>query len=88
MPELNTVLVVITKIMNQVVTFEKFQDFLKNCSLKNFRKAEDIVEILIDINNSVTNFDTKNMPDDLTEKEEESKINMKMWEIRVKRYMD
>ena len=28
------------------------------------------------------------MPDDLTEKEEESKIKMKMWKMGVKRYMD
>ena len=84
MPELNTVLVIITKIMNQVVTFEKFQDFLKNCSLKNFRKAEDIVEIITDLNDPGTNFDTKHMPGDLTKKQKESKIKMNMWEMRVK----
>ena len=35
-----------------------------------------------------TNFKTKHMPKDITTTEEGSKIKMKMWEIRVKKYMD
>ena len=50
--------------------------------------SEDIVETITDMNDPVTNFDTNHMPDDLTKKEEESKIKMNMWEIRVKRYMN
>ena len=34
------------------------------------------------------NFETKHMPKDLTTTEEGSKLKMKMWEIRVKKYMD
>ena len=37
---------------------------------------------------SVTNFDTKDMLDDPTKKEEQLKIKMSMWEMRVKWYMD
>ena len=82
-PELNAILGLITKRLDQGITFEKFQDVQKN-----FRKAEDIVEVITDLNDPVTNFYTKHMPDDLTEKEEESKIKMKIWEMRVKQYMD
>ena len=86
--KLNDFLGLITEIMDQGVTFDRFQDVLKNYVLKNFRKEEDIVEIRTDLNNTVTNFKRKHMPNNLIEKEEESKINMKMWEMRVKRYMD
>ena len=34
------------------------------------------------------NFETKHIPRDLTTTEEGSKLKMKMWEIRVKKYMD
>ena len=87
-PELNTVIGLITERLDQGVTFDKFQFLLNNYVLKNFRNAEDIVEIIIDLNDEVTNFDTKHMPDELTEKEEESKIKMNMWEMQVKQYMD
>ena len=34
------------------------------------------------------NFETKHMPQDLTTTKEGSKMKMKMWEMRVKKYMD
>ena len=74
--------------MNQGGNFNKLQDFLNNYVLKNFRKAEDMVKIITDLKNPVTYIIIKHMPDNLTVKEEESKIKMKMWEIRVKQYMD
>ena len=67
-PELNSFLSLINKIMDQWVTFDKFKNVLKNYVLKNFIKAEDIVERITDLNDPVTNFDTKHMPDDLTKK--------------------
>ena len=84
-PKISAVLGLISERLDQRVTFYKFEDVLKNYVLNNFRKAEEILEIITDLNDPVTNFNTKHMPDDLTEKEEESKINMKIWEMRVKR---
>ena len=40
-PELNAVLRLITEIMDQGFTFERFQDVLKNHVLKNFHKLAD-----------------------------------------------
>ena len=77
-PKLNAVLGLVTKRLDQGVIFDKFQDVLKNYFLNKFRKAEDIVEIITDLNDPVNNFNTKHMPGDITEKEEESKIYMKM----------
>ena len=87
-PKRNTTFGLITKRLNPGVKFDRFQDILKNYVLENFRKEEDIVEIRTDLNNTVTNFKRKHMPNNLIEKEEESKINMKMWEMRLKGYMD
>ena len=61
--------------------FDKFQDVLKKYALKSFRKANNMVEIITDMNDSLTNFYTKPMPDYLTEKEKESKLKMKLWEM-------
>ena len=87
-PELNSVLGLITERLDQCVTFEKFQDVLKNYVPKNFHKAEDIVEMVTNLKDVFPNFEKKHMPKDLTTTEEGSKIKMKMWEIQVKKYMD
>ena len=64
--ELNAVLGLITERLDQGVTFEKFQDVLKNYVVKNFHKAEDIVEMVTNLKDPSTNFKTKHMPKDLT----------------------
>ena len=48
-PELNAVLGLITKILDQGVPFDKFQDVLKN-----YHKAENIVEMVTDLNDPFT----------------------------------
>ena len=69
-PELNAFLGLITERLDQGVTFEKFQDVLKNYVLKNFHKAEDIVEMVTNLKDTLPNFETKHMPKDLTTTEE------------------
>ena len=76
--ELNVVLRRITERLDQGVTFEKFQDVLKNYVLKNFHKSEDIVEMVTDMNDPFPNFKTKYMPKELTKAKEESMMKMKM----------
>ena len=48
-PELNAVLRLITERLDQGVPFDKFQDVLKN-----FHKAENIVEMVTDLNDPFT----------------------------------
>ena len=67
-PKINAVLGLITKRLDERVIFDKVQDVLNNYVLKNFRKAEDMVEIITDLKDPVTNFNTKHIPDDLIEK--------------------
>ena len=69
-PELNVVLGLITERLDQGVTFEKFQDVLKNYVLNNFHKAEDIVEMVTNLNDPFPNFETKYMPKEPTKTEE------------------
>ena len=78
-PELNVVLGLIKERLDQGVTSKKFQDVLKKYVLKNFHKAEDVVEMVTNLNDPLPNLETKNMPKELTKTEEESKIKMKMW---------
>ena len=78
-PELNAVLGIITERLDQGVTFEKFQEVLKNYVLKNFHKAEDIVEMVKNLKYPLPNFNTNHMPKDLTTTVEGSKLKMKMW---------
>ena len=87
-PELNAVLELITERLDQGVTLEKSQEVLKNYVLNNFHKAEDIVEMVTTLKDPFPNFETKHMPKYLTTTEEGSKLKIKMWEIRVKKYMD
>ena len=82
-PELNVFLGIIIESLDQGVTFEKFQDVLKN-----FHKTENIVEMVTDLNDPLPKFGTKHMPKERTKKEEESKMKMKMWEMRVKKFID
>ena len=69
--KLNAVLGLITERLDQGVTFNKFQDVLKNYVLKKFHKAKDIVEMVTDLNDPFPNFENKHMPKKLTKTEEE-----------------
>ena len=69
-PELNAVLGLITEMLTQGVTYEKFQEVMKNYVLKYFHKAEDIVEMVTNLKYPFPNFETKHMPKDLTKTEE------------------
>ena len=44
--------------------------------------------MVTDLNDPFPNFNTKHIPKEFNKTKEESKINMKMWEMRVKKYID
>jgi len=46
--ELSAVLGLLTKRLNNSVPFDKFQDKIKNYVLKNFKKADDIIELIVE----------------------------------------
>jgi len=49
MPELGAILGLLTKRLDNGVLFNKFQDKIKNYVLKNFKKAEDIMELIVEL---------------------------------------
>ena len=81
-PELNAVLGLITKRLDQGVTFDKVQNVLKK-----YHKAEEIIEMATYLNDLFPNFENKHIPKELTRTEEESKIKIKIWEMRVRKYI-
>ena len=65
-PDFNAVLGLINERLDQGVTFDKFQDVLKNYILKSFHKAEYIDEMMNDMKDPFPNFKNKHMPKELT----------------------
>jgi len=68
------------------VPFDKFQDKIKNYVLKNFKKAEDIIKLIIELKNPTILFESKHMLADLTDEKKEKPAKIKMWESRLKKF--
>jgi len=82
--ELGAVLGLIMERLDIGVLFDKFQDKIKINVLKNFKKAEDIVELIVELKDPTVLFESKHMPVDLTDKEEAKPAKIKMWEMQSK----
>ena len=68
------------------MSFDRFQDRLKNNVLKSFKRAEDVVQLVTNLVNLTATFKDDNMPD-ITEENRNNMIKMKLWEMKVKRYL-
>ena len=55
--------------------------------LKNFSRAEDVVSLIVDLEDPTNVFEGK-MPTELSTEDQNSKVKMKVWEMRLKRYLD
>ena len=72
----------------KIVTWDKFCDKFKNYILKNFRYSEYIGCIATDMNYPTMDFEEIHMPEYLTEDKEKRPSKQKMWEIKLKKYLD
>ena len=86
--ELEVVLSLMTERVENAVSFEKFQEGLRNYVLKTYKKGEDIIPLVDRLEDPTSDFATRHEPADLTTEEMASPTKVKMWEIKVKRYMD
>jgi len=68
-PDLETILTLVTEKVEKGVTFDKFQDRLKNHILKTFKNAEDIICLITDLKDSVDGFEAKHAPTEPTPEE-------------------
>ena len=87
-PELNAVLSLVSERVDKGAPFERYQELLKIYVLKNFNRGEDVLPIVTDITDPKTDFETKYMPSDLSDVDEKKTLKVKMWELRIKRYLD
>jgi len=87
-PDLDSILTLATEKVEKGVTFDKFQDRLKNHILKTFKNAEDIVCLITDLKDPADSFEAKHAPMEPTPEEEQSVFKMKIWEMKIKHYID
>ena len=74
--------------MDKGVTFDKFQERANNYVLDNYWKAEDVFSLLVDLSDPPTDFETKHAPAEPTAEDQGKKTKTKMWEMRLRRYLD
>jgi len=86
-PELNAVLGLMSERLDYGVTFDVFQERLKNHVLKTFKRADDVVIRVTDLTDLNTDFEMKNKPMDSTSSEIKNPIKMEEWKMRFKQYM-
>ena len=55
--------------------------------MNNFRHAEDVVQISIDLEHPTTAFEARQRPEYLTEYEEKRPPKHKIWEIKLNKYL-
>ena len=77
--DLDAVLGLYTEKIDRSVNFEEFQDQLKNYALKTLKQAKDVVGMITNIVDLVSNFKTKNSPEDPFLKDQASMFKMKLW---------
>ena len=81
--------------LNKGTSFEIFQEKLGNYVLKNIPKAEDVIILVSALQDPLSptdgpsdSFESKHFPAEPDETEQKIPIKMKVWEMKIKRYLD
>ena len=85
--DVEAVLTLVTEQVDKRVTFEQFQETLKNYVLKTLENGEDVVPLIMKLQDPTTAFEKNHAPKDLTQAELASPVKIKMWELRIKQYL-
>ena len=85
--DIEAVLTLVTKQVEKGVTFERFQETLKNYVLKILENGEDIVSLVMKLEDPTTSFEANHAPVDLTEEQLLSPVKVKMWELCIKQFL-
>jgi len=86
--DLGAVLGLFSEKLDKSVSFDKFTDFIKNYMLKNYKNTEDIVCLIVDLEDPTTVFEANNAPEDLLSEEEKYNVKVKLWEMKIRRYLN
>jgi len=73
--------------LNFRVTFDVFQERLKNYVLKSFNQAEDVIILITNLFDSNAEFEAQNKPDYLSTTKQENLMRMEQWKIRYKQFI-
>ena len=93
--ELDAVLGLTSERLNKGTSFEIFQEKLGNYVLKNLPKAEDVIILVSALQDPLSptadpsdSFEIKYCPAEPDETKQKIPIKMKVWEMKIKRYLD
>ena len=85
--DVEAIFTLVTKQVDKGVTFERFQETLKNYVLKSLENGEDMVPLVMNLKYPTTTFKSNHYLVDLTEEQLKSPIKVKMWELFIKYYL-
>jgi len=85
-PEIDGVLTLLSERFDKGISFNRFQEKSKTYTLKNYKKGEDVALLITNL--ETTNFETTHRPPNLSPFEVADTTKFKMWELKLKKYMD
>jgi hypothetical protein len=93
--EIDAVLGLKSERLNKGTSFEIFQEKLVNYVLKNLPKAEDVIILVSALQDPLSptadpsdSFESKYCPAEPDETDQKIPLKMKVWEMKIKRYLD
>ena len=93
--EIDAVLGLTSERLYKETLFKIFKENLGNYVLKNLPKAEDVIILVLELQDHLSptddpsdSFKSKNCPAEPDETKKNIPIKMKVWEMKIKRYLD
>jgi len=87
-PELGAILSLLSEKVEKGVTFDVFQERLKNHILKSFQKAKDITSLATELVDLRIEFEAKHGPTNLSTIKAGNMMNIRKWEIKCKNFLN
>jgi len=86
--EIDAVIGLTSERLDKGIIFEVFQECIKNYVLKSFKKAEDVITLIIDLKYPKQEFEEKYAPETLSDIDKEIPPKVRMWKLCFKRYLE
>jgi len=86
-PEIGGVLGLRTEWLDKKMSYRSFMEKMVEYILSNFDNANDVLSVVRDEVDPIVDFETNNLPKDLTEEEKKSGVKVEIQQQRIKLYM-
>jgi len=86
--ELEFVLTLVSEKCDKGVTFDVFQEKLKNYVLKKFEKSKDVTPLVTELSDPTVDFETNHCPLDLSDAKAANPMQVRKWEYKYKKFID